>query len=111
MKPEAYIFGAGAGGLNCFIAYRKHYSILGFVDNCKSVKARWRVLPSVVSPLELTPCVISGKVFILSSMETFIIIDQLVGLADGCEFSTLFPSPEIIYSPVGRLFVDFLIKR
>jgi hypothetical protein len=109
--PDAHIFGLGAGGLNCLMYYSSKYNIVGFVDNNKNVRLRHWHKVNIIHATTLAPCDIENKVFIISSMETFTIIDQLVRLSNGVPFRLEFPPPEVVYSPLGRLLSRALIRK
>jgi hypothetical protein len=108
---EAMIFGCGAGGLNCLVSFSKKYSIVAFVDNNPNIKFRFPLRIEIIHPSVLKREQIEGMTFIISSMETFSIIDQLVRISGGVKFNLEFPDPSLIYSPVGRLLAPFLIGR
>lgn len=110
-RADAMIFGCGAGGLNCLLTYRWRYKVTAFVDNNPSVGFRIPLRIAIVHPNALTQEQIEGVTFIISSMETFSIIEQLVRLSRGANFNLEFPEPAVIYSPLGRLLAPFVIKR
>jgi len=110
-RADAIIFGCGAGGLNCLLTYGRRYRVTAFVDNNPNVKFRIPLRIEIVHPSALAPEQIEGVTFIISSMETFSIIDQLVRLSRGANFNLEFPEPAVIYSPLGRLLAPYIIRR
>ncbi len=109
-RADAMIFGCGAGGLNCLLTFGRRYKVIAFVDNNPNVKFRIPLRIDLVLPNALTQEQIEGVTFIISSMETFSIIEQLVRLSRGANFNLEFPEPAVIYSPLGRLLAPLIIR-
>lgn len=104
---SAIIFGFGPAGVNCLLAYAGTYNVIGFIDNNPKLRSRSWSRRFLKHAPTLTKEEIHGQVFILSSMETFTMLDQLVRLAEGVNFEVEYPSPEVIYSPLGAVLLPF----
>ena len=111
MKSDAYIFGCGAGGLNCLIFFSRKYNIKGFIDNDDNIQARFGKLPKIYHPSELKGLELYNKTVIVSSLEIFIIVDQLLLVTELPQLKFCYPSLPVIYSPIGKLLKALLITR
>ena len=111
MKSDAYIFGCGAGGLNCLIFFSRKFNIKGFIDNDKSVQMRFGKMPRVYHPSELKDFELHNTTVIISSLETFIIVGQLLTITKSARLKFCYPSLPLIYSPLGKLLKFLLVTR